>query len=444
MEGKTNTESQSLLNDLSSETLLSLGDSHHVDENYEEAVGAYAAALSMCRESEVILKIRTLSHRSAAFYKLQRYQEALEDAENSLALLSAKKPGGLRTSEGEICHFRAGLAAFGLKRYDRAKKLLFEAAQLASLNNRDKNKETYDILIQKCCSKPTAQEDISAVAELSPTEANSTREALNISSSEAVLPSNHQEPSKSNGSTCSPRSTLTGNMVQTPKYQYYQSNKVMTISILEVGVRQEDLTVRFESKYLVIMLRKNGINFTIIAGNLYSEIDVEKSKVVFKEEKVLVKLRKVEHYEWHELMGKGDESNSTKSVKKKILPAENSEDEKALPKVAHSVPKDTNKTRPYASHRDWDAIEKEIVEEAKNEKAEGDEAMNKLFKQIYANASDDTRRAMVKSFQTSGGTVLSTNWDEVKDKDYEKERTAPNGVEWKTWDGEKVPMKDDN
>ena len=25
--------------------------------------------------------------------------------------------------------------------------------------------------------------------------------------------------------------------------------------------------------------------------------------------------------------------------------------------------------------------------------------------------SDETRRAMVKSFQTSGGTVLSTNWD---------------------------------
>ena len=26
---------------------------------------------------------------------------------------------------------------------------------------------------------------------------------------------------------------------------------------------------------------------------------------------------------------------------------------------------------------------------------------------------------MIKSFQTSGGTVLSTNWNEVKEKDYE-------------------------
>jgi hypothetical protein len=35
--------------------------------------------------------------------------------------------------------------------------------------------------------------------------------------------------------------------------------------------------------------------------------------------------------------------------------------------------------------------------------------------------SQDTRRAMVKSFQTSNGKVLSTNWGEVSKKDYEKE-----------------------
>ena len=43
-------------------------------------------------------------------------------------------------------------------------------------------------------------------------------------------------------------------------------------------------------------------------------------------------------------------------------------------------------------------------------------------------ANEETRRAMNKSFQTSGGTVLSTNWDEVGTTDYEKERQAPNGM----------------
>lgn len=37
-------------------------------------------------------------------------------------------------------------------------------------------------------------------------------------------------------------------------------------------------------------------------------------------------------------------------------------------------------------------------------------------RQIYASADEDTRRAMNKSYQESGGKVLSTNWKEVAQK----------------------------
>jgi len=322
------------------------------------------------------------------------------------------------------------LAAFELKRFREAKDALHVAAQLASLNERLRNQDLYSNFIQECDAKLKLPQ-----APAAP----STKSEKKLTSKDSSVAPSASSATRSAG--------FAKNTCVAPKYQYYQSDKVLTISILEAGVQQQDLTVRFEPNHLVVILRKNGTDFTIIAGSLYSKIDVEKSKVVFKDEKVLIKLRKADAYEWHELLGKTNDNNTRRTTSKGVSEEalnNNSDGVAVHSQKINEAPNDCKKARPYASHRDWNAIERNILEEEKNEKPEGDEAMNQLFKQIYGDANDDTRRAMVKSFQTSGGTVLSTNWDEVKDKDYEKERTAPKGVEWKNYDGEKIPMKEDS
>lgn len=71
--------------------------------------------------------------------------------------------------------------------------------------------------------------------------------------------------------------------------------------------------------------------------------------------------------------------------------------------------------------KNWDAIIDEFEKE--EEQSQG---VNDLFKQIYESGDDAVRRAMNKSFQESGGTVLSTNWSNVAEKKVEPKPPSEN------------------
>ncbi len=74
----------------------------------------------------------------------------------------------------------------------------------------------------------------------------------------------------------------------------------------------------------------------------------------------------------------------------------------------------------------WDKIDDDDEEDASKN---GD--VNGFFQQIYKNADEDTKRAMMKSFTESNGTALSTSWTDAKSKTYKTE--PPDGVEAKKW-----------
>ena len=87
--------------------------------------------------------------------------------------------------------------------------------------------------------------------------------------------------------------------------------------------------------------------------------------------------------------------------------------------------------------KNWDGITSEILSQEKgvtsdqDPNAGGDAAVNEFFQKLYADADEDTRRAMMKSYSESGGTTLSTNWDEVGKGKVEVK--PPQGSEWKRW-----------
>uniref|UniRef100_A0A8C6NLZ4 SGT1 homolog, MIS12 kinetochore complex assembly cochaperone n=1 Tax=Nothobranchius furzeri TaxID=105023 RepID=A0A8C6NLZ4_NOTFU len=121
---------------------------------------------------------------------------------------------------------------------------------------------------------------------------------------------------------------------------------------------------------------------------------------------VEIKMKKTDAIRWEKLEGEGQESN-----------------------IKHWNP-NQYPTSSHYTHK-WDKMVLDISEEEKNEKLEGDAALNKLFQQIYTDGSDEVKRAMNKSFMESGGTVLSTNWGDVGRRTVEV--SPPDDAEFKKY-----------
>ena len=67
--------------------------------------------------------------------------------------------------------------------------------------------------------------------------------------------------------------------------------------------------------------------------------------------------------------------------------------------------------------------------EMEGEKEE--EGVNTLFQKIFKDGDENTRKAMMKSFSESGGTCLSTNWEDIGAK--KTAVTPPEGMEARTY-----------
>ncbi|KAH7368715.1 oxidosqualene:lanosterol cyclase [Plectosphaerella cucumerina] len=203
------------------------------------------------------------------------------------------------------------------------------------------------------------------------------------------------------------------------RIDFFQSNTNVSVSVFAKGVPKDQFQAEFTT---------DKVRLSHIPGHepwfeipLYGQIDPDQSKYTVTPNKVELSLRKATIAKWPTLRADtGAPSPGTSAPVPVAAP------KPAAPQPVQK-PAETAPSYPTSSRKgakNWDKV---LENEDTDEKA----SVNDFFKNLYSGATEEQRRAMMKSFTESNGTSLSTNWDDVKD--HKVETVPPEGVEAKKW-----------
>ncbi|KAI0275090.1 SGS-domain-containing protein [Gloeopeniophorella convolvens] len=180
------------------------------------------------------------------------------------------------------------------------------------------------------------------------------------------------------------------------RHEFYETDDKLILTVFDRGADPAQVNVNFQPRGLSY---ENG-DKKLEVQPLKGQIDPEKSSFAVGKVKVEIRLVKAAQGRWGGLIGDAPD------------PLANSASTSApAPKAGSTLPQ---------ARKNWDSLTKGILESEKpktsteDPNVSGDSTLNEFFQNLFASADDDTRKAMMKSFQESGGTALSTNWDEVK------------------------------
>ncbi|KAH6719414.1 SGS domain-containing protein [Leptodontidium sp. MPI-SDFR-AT-0119] len=199
--------------------------------------------------------------------------------------------------------------------------------------------------------------------------------------------------------------------------EWYQSTATVTIEVFAKGVPKENAEVKIEEGSLDVSfpIASSDSTYDYTLSPLFSKIDASKSTFRITPHKIEIVLHKsLPGLKWSSLEGTEPiPSTTTEEPAAKIPDAVLKADK------APSYP-----TSSKSGPKNWDTV-------LQDEKEDEGEEVDDFFKKLYKNADPDTRRAMMKSYQESNGTSLSTVWSDVGSKTFET--TPPDGMEAKKW-----------
>ncbi|XP_021764996.1 protein SGT1 homolog B-like [Chenopodium quinoa] len=344
-----------------------------IDDHFELAVELYSQAIDLNPNNAELF-----ADRAQANIKLSNFTEAVADANKAIQLDSSMAKA----------YLRKGTACMKLEEYQTAKTAFQAGAGLAPEDSR------FKIFIKEC-DECIAEEN--AIFS-KPSVENTT----NAQAASAPAVDGHSSPT-------------TALPVSKPKFrhEFYQKPEEVVVTVFAKGIPAKDVAVDFGEQILSVTIDLPGEEPYHLQPRLFGKIIPAKCRYDVLSTKIEIRLAKAEPIQW----------TSLEYVKDVVVPQ----------KINISTPAQ-RPSYPSSKHRgvDWDKLEAQVKKEEKDEKLDGDAALNKFFQDIYRDADEDTRRAMQKSFVESNGTVLSTNWKDVGAK--KVDGTPPDGMEMKKWE----------
>jgi suppressor of G2 allele of SKP1 len=401
------------------------------NRDYEEAVAQYTAALKTAKSPLWLI------NRSTAYQRLGKHELALADADNAVVVATQRARRELMAT----AQFRRAVALHSLKRYGDARLCL---TWCRKLNEKEKGLGMWQAKVAsdyEIAEKEGQSEMISCTVKETPDPVTE-------------ISSDHKEDTKAERPAATPKTApVAATPSQTPKekirHEWYQSNDKVTIMIFAKGVPKDKAEVIIEegSVSLGLSLLHGAANipqlevrfptgdsgtYDYTVTPLFSRIDPASSEFRITPHKIEINLHKgVPGLKWGDLEGSEavtpslSDTNDKPTVPAAVLSPEQSK----VPSYPTS-----SRTGP----KNWESLASEALKAEKTDGALGDydddddgDPMGGFFKKLYKDADPDTRRAMMKSYQESNGTALSTNWADVKKGPVETQ--PPEGLVAKKW-----------
>jgi suppressor of G2 allele of SKP1 len=209
------------------------GNQSYVNEDFENSFKSYTKAISEASEGTFEATPFLFAARAAAALKIGKFEVCIEDCNKAIAL----------DSSFERAYLRKAQACFELEEFETAQAALNLGISIQKASEKDTT--VYTRLLRKCELEIAESDE----AEKAPSPGSSQVAAGKVApAAKAIAPSAPPVSAKSH-----PREQAVVPITGSIRYQYFQNDKTLSISVLAKNVDPKDANIELNELHIKVL-----------------------------------------------------------------------------------------------------------------------------------------------------------------------------------------------